>query len=295
MNALRLMAEGMRPHQWVKNVLIFVPLLASHQLLDGAVWGKAWIGFFAFSLCASAMYIANDLIDLQADRLHPQKKNRPFAAGALSRSSGVCLGAGLVIGSLLLGMRNGPGFVWVLVAYGGITSAYSWRLKKLPLVDVFCLAALYAMRLFAGQQATGIECSEWLLALALFLFLSLAILKRFHEAFAFRGEQKIGIVGRGYTTGDVEFLSVFGLICGALAVLVMALYVNSENVGLVYSNPRLLLLICPLLLFWISHVWLVAHRGEMDHDPVRFALRDAVSWLVFLLAGIVVLLARFWS
>lgn len=282
----------MRPHQWVKNALIFVPLLASNRMLEISMLRRTMLAFAAYCSCASAMYIINDLLDLESDRLHPQKRHRPFASGRLSPSTGLLAAIFLLSLAVTAGFWLGHAFACVLLVYVLTTLAYSWFLKKQPLVDVFCLAGLYSLRLFAGQQATGIICSEWLLTFTLFLFLCLAVLKRFQEAFTLREEKSAVIHGRGYLPADADFLSVFGLVCGALAVLVIALYVNSDQVRVVYAHPSILFLMSPLLLFWISRMWLLAHRGEMHHDPVLFALKDLSSWVVFFLVALVLVFAR---
>jgi 4-hydroxybenzoate polyprenyltransferase len=226
------------------------------------------------------MYLITDLVDVAADRLHPSKRNRPLASGKLSKP--IVIVAAIVLGGCGLGIGWGINwsFLVVLGCYIIAALVYTWFLKRQVLLDVFCLAGLYTIRLFGGQEATGIRCSEWLLAFSLFLFLSLAVLKRFHEAFALRAGKTSALPGRGYSSSDVEFLSIFGFLCGALAVLVMALYANSEQVRLLYERPAVLLTICPLLLYWISRFWLLAHRGEMHHDPVAFALRDPASYAV---------------
>jgi 4-hydroxybenzoate polyprenyltransferase len=286
------LGQAMRPHQWVKNALIFVPLLASNNLLDLSMIKRTMLAFAAYSSCASAMYIINDLLDLESDRLHPHKRHRPFAARRLSPASGLLAAVVLLLLAVVVGFWLGNAFACVLLVYVVATMAYSWFLKKQPLVDVFCLAGLYSLRLFAGQQATGIICSEWLLAFTLFLFLCLAVLKRFQEAFTLRDKKSAVLHGRGYLPADAEFLSVFGLVCGALAVLVIALYVNSDQVRMVYAHPSVLLLVSPLLLFWISRMWLLAHRGEMHHDPVLFALKDLSSWGIFFLVALVLVFAK---
>jgi 4-hydroxybenzoate polyprenyltransferase len=272
--------EVLRPHQWVKNIIVFVPLLTSHHLTD---WPLAWKGvlaFLAFSLCASAVYILNDLFDLDADRHHPVKRARPFASGELG------LPVGLVIFPILLGAsgviasRLPLGFATALGIYIALSALYSWRVKEIPLLDVFCLAGLYTIRLIAGHEAPRVAYSFWLLVFSMFIFLSLALVKRFVEVTSARRQRGERVQGRGYSAEDVEFVATLGPSSGYLAVLVLALYVNSQEVRKLYENPTLLLFVCPLLLYWISRIWFLAHRGQMHSDPIVFALRDRASYVV---------------
>ncbi|HSU56436.1 MAG TPA: UbiA family prenyltransferase [Candidatus Dormibacteraeota bacterium] len=268
---------ALRPHQWVKNFIIFVPLLTSHQL---KLWPQALTAFVAFCLCASAVYILNDLCDLDADRHHPRKKLRPFASGMLPLPVGlilfpVLLGCGVAISALL-----SWGLTAVLCLYLVLTCGYSWNWKQLPLVDVFCLAGLYTLRLIAGHEATGIEYSFWLLVFSMFIFLSLALAKRFVELAAARRQNLDSLKGRGYTAHDLELVAILGPSSGFLSALVLALYVHSPEVLKPYHHPTVLLLVVPLLLYWISRVWLLAHRGQLHEDPIVFALKDPASYVV---------------
>ncbi len=283
--------KTLRPHQWIKNLIIFVPLLTSHQLNNATLLGDAILAFMAFSLCASSVYVLNDLLDLDADRHHPTKKLRPFAAGDLS------LPAGFVLVFLLLAVSGGLAlllprtFAVVLALYFALTTSYSWRLKQLMLLDVFFLAGLYTMRLIAGHEASGIAYSFWLLAFSMFIFLSLALVKRYLELLGLRQEDKHGAKGRGYTANDLEMVATLGTTSGYLSALVLALYVNSSEVRVLYQHPTLLLLVCPLLLYWISRVWLIAHRGQMHEDPIVFALKDRASYVIGILTLMVLWLA----
>jgi 4-hydroxybenzoate polyprenyltransferase/phosphoserine phosphatase len=276
--------RALRPHQWIKNLIIFVPLVTSHQIFDPHQFGRAALAFVAFCLCASGVYVLNDLLDLDADRQHDTKKLRPLASGELALSTG------LIMVPVMLALSAGVAaclswnFAAVLAVYFLLTTGYSWRLKQVALLDVFVLAGLYTIRLVAGHEATRIEYSFWLLAFSMFIFLSLALVKRFTELSSLRQKNKEGSTGRGYFAGDLEMVAMFGIASGFLSVLVMALYVNSDDVRKLYQHPILLLLMCPLLLFWISRVWLVARRGRMHDDPIVFALKDGVSYLVGALA-----------
>lgn len=289
---LRAFVKAIRVHQWIKNLLVFVPLFTSHQVGSPMLWVDTVIAFVAFSLCASSVYLVNDLLDLEADRLHPKKRNRPFASGALPVSYGLIavpllLAGGFGFALLLLP----PAFSVALACYYALTVAYSFYLKQIVLLDVVVLATLYTLRILAGAAAVAVPLSQWLLAFSLFLFLSLALVKRFSELQTLRRSNSTAAKGRGYFAGDLEQLASLGAASGYLSVLVLALYINSREVTSLYSHPALLWLICPFLLYWVSRVWLLAHRGQMHHDPIVFALRDKISYLTGLVVGIVMLLA----
>jgi len=274
----------------VMNFIIFVPLLTSHEF-DTLKLRNAVLAFISFSLCASGVYLLNDLLDLDADRHHHRKKSRPFASGELP------LSVGLVSAPVLLALSGGAGFYlsWnflaVLAVYVVLTTSYSWQVKQMALLDVFFLAGLYTIRLVAGHAATRIPFSFWLLAFSMFIFLSLALVKRFTELKTLRQQNRHDSKGRGYTSEDLELVAMLGIASGFLSVLVMALYVNSDQVIHLYKNQTLLLLVCPLLLYWVSRVWLIAHRGKMHDDPIVFALKDRASYLVGALTLLVLWLA----
>lgn len=278
----RALIKALRPHQWVKNFIIFVPLLTSHSFGDTKLVVNALFAFAAFCFCASGVYVLNDLLDLESDRQHDSKKRRPFASGQLP------LPYGLIAAPILLALSAGVAlylswqFVAVMALYFILTTSYSWRVKQIALLDVFFLAGLYTIRLVAGHAATQIKYSFWLLAFSMFIFLSLALVKRFTELKMLRQQNRHDSKGRGYVASDLELVAMLGIANGFLAVLVMALYVNSPEVQNenLYENAKLLLLVCPLLLFWISRVWLIAHRGQMHDDPIVFALKDRVSYLI---------------
>jgi len=293
---LRALIQALRPHQWVKNLIILVPLVTSHKLREIPLTLKAFVAFIAFSLCASGVYILNDLLDLEADRHHPGKRQRPFACGALPISFGFILFPLLIAAGGILAVTLTWSFAAVVGIYLALTTTYSWRLKQVPLLDVFSLAALYTIRLVAGHEATGVAYSFWLLLFSMFIFLSLALVKRFQELVAARQQTRTDIKGRGYAASDLELVATLGSNSGYLAVLVMALYVNSQEVRVLYQNPMLLLLICPLLLFWISRIWMIAHRGQMHDDPIVFALKDPISYVIGALALAVLWMATLsWS
>jgi 4-hydroxybenzoate polyprenyltransferase len=274
--------RALRPHQWVKNLLVFVPMLAAHQL-DVATFFQSLLAFAAFSLVASSVYVVNDLLDLSADRAHPRKRLRPFASGAIPLSQGTGMAGGLLLVGLLLALPLGGSFLAVMGLYCVATTAYSLHLKRRVLVDIALLAALYSIRLLAGGAATGIPLSVWLLAFSIFLFFSLAAVKRQAELVDAAKDGRLGASGRGYQIDDLPILSMMAVASGYLAVLVMALYLASPGVVELYAFPQALWGICCLLLYWVSRMVLVAHRGGMHDDPIVFALRDRVSRACILL------------
>ena len=289
-STFRALIQTLRPHQWAKNLIVFVPLVTSHNL---TFWPLLAAGgaFVAFCLCASGVYVLNDLMDLDADRQHPTKRERPFAAGNLPLPVGLALFPMLLVCSGVIAWVVTPQLAALLAVYLVATTAYSWQLKRVALLDVFILAGLYTLRLIAGHVVTGIEYSAWLLVFSMFIFLSLALMKRFRELQGLRLQNKTDAHGRGYRASDLELVATLGLVSGSLAVLVLALYVNSDQVVKLYRHPVLLLLACPLMLFWISRVWLLTHRGQMHSDPVVFVLKDWASYAVGVLTLLVVWLA----
>ncbi len=288
---LRALVKALRPHQWLKSLIVFVPLLTSHHLFELAYLKPALGAAVAFALCSSAVYVLNDLLDLDHDRAHPTRRVRPFAAGTLPLPIGLALVPALFAAGFGVGAGVSLRLLAVLAAYAVLTLAYSWKLKQVVLLDVFLLAGFYIIRLVAGHEATGIPYSAWLLMFALFIFLSLALVKRFRELQGLRERNHVNAAGRGYVAADLELVATLGTGSGWLAALVLALYVNSQDVRALYAHPTLLLLACPLLLFWVSRVWLIAHRGAMNDDPVVFAIKDWVSYGVGALTLLVLWLA----
>jgi 4-hydroxybenzoate polyprenyltransferase len=276
--------KAIRIHQWLKNLLIFVPLITSHQLDDPAKLMQAAIAFLAFGLCASSVYLTNDLLDLQVDRQHPSKRNRPLASGDLPIVAGIIAVPTLLAVTMLIALALPREVMALLVAYYFLALAYSIWLKPIMVVDVLVLAGLYTMRLIVGGAAASITLSFWLLGFAMFLFLSLALVKRYSELLLSSRRNADSHQGRGYRPEDLEGLAQFGAAAGYLSVLVLALYINSEEVRVLYEYPRLIWLLCPLLLYWISRIWLLARRGQMYEDPVFFALKDWNSYWIGLIA-----------
>ncbi len=263
-----------RVHQWLKNLLVFVPLVSAHRIGSGPDLLAAATAFLAFSLCASTVYVINDLLDLEADRQHLRKRHRPFASGIVPVHHGLLIAPVLLLGSVALALRVSPAFLGVLAAYFAMTLAYSLRLKRQVIVDVILLAALYTMRILAGAVATLVTPSFWLLAFSMFVFLSLAVVKRYSELQATLQQSKQSAAGRGYAVSDLPVLLSLGVSAGMAAVLVLALYINDPDTRRLYPETRWLWLVPPLMLYWVSRIWMKAHRGEVDDDPVVFAIRD---------------------
>lgn len=273
------------PH-WMKNLLLFLPLLGAHQILDPALLSVAIVAFLAFGLCASSVYVINDLMDLESDRHHPRKRNRPFASGALSPLAGAGVAAALLASSFLAAWLVGADLLFWLGVYFAVTVAYTFWLKRQVIVDALSLAGLYTLRIIAGGAAVGIAASFWLLAFSLFLFLSLSFVKRYVELQVALSEVRGEAKGRGYRTGDLPLIQALGVAAGFAAVLVLALYINGESVVQLYRHAELMWLNVPILLYWITRIWMMAHRGDMPEDPVLFALKNRMSlWsgAVFLL------------
>ncbi len=286
---LPLVLKAMRVHQWVKNVLIFVPLLTAHQFTDIHAIATAVIAFMSFSLCASSVYLVNDMLDLDADRA--MKRSRPFAAGSLPLSFGVVLTVLLIAGAAGLALLLPWQFGAVLAAYLLATVAYSFGLKRLALIDVFMLACLYTVRVIAGGAANDIVLSYWLILFCLPIFLSLAMVKRYTELDAIVREGKVEAAGRGYITQDMSILRSFGTASAYLAVLVLALYLNSPELKMLYRHPQALWVLFALMLYWVSRIWMFAFRGQMHGDPIVFTFKDRVSCSVIALCVVSVALA----
>lgn len=284
-------AKAFRVHQWLKNVLVFVPLFAAHLFFDAASVIVAIAAFIAFSACASGVYLTNDLLDLGSDRMHPRKRQRPFASGLIPVSQGALASVVVTVSGFAIAFWVSVAFAIALGIYWLTTLAYSFRLKRVEMLDVIVLAGLYTIRIIAGAVAIAVPLSFWLLAFSMFVFLSMAMLKRYTELLAMASDGRESASGRGYATTDLPLLQSLGGAAGYTAVMVLALYINSAESVELYSRPHMLWLICPLLLYWISRAWSVAHRGNMHDDPVIFAVKDRTSQLVIFLCGLALLLA----
>ena len=282
------LVRAMRPHQWLKNLLLFVPLLMAHQLGDALSFSRAVAAFLSFGLCASSVYLLNDLLDLPEDRRHPSKRNRPFAAGTLPIRYGAIGVPVLLVCAFTIAAFLPWQFLGMLAVYYVSTLAYSLLLKQIALVDVLLLAGLYTIRIIAGAAAVAVPLSFWLLAFSMFFFLSLAMVKRVVELRTLERNDQQHAAGRGYSTADLDVLSQFGNSSGFVAVLVLALYINSDGVQRMYAQPELIWLLCPIVLYLIMRVWLLARRDELHDDPVVFVMRDAQS-LALAVAGAVLL------
>lgn len=288
---VRLALKEMRVYQWVKNFLIFVPLLASHRFLDTSQIVMAAVAFLSFSLCASSVYLLNDMLDLDADRRHARKCKRPLASGQLPLSAGIFLIGALLVGAAGLAAMLPKTFMLVLAGYFALTVIYSFKLKRVILIDVFALASLYTIRIVAGAAAGSIHLSFWLILFSVLIFLSLAMVKRYAELDAVLREGNSAAAGRGYIAQDIEILRSLGTAAGYLAVLVLALYLNSPEVNTLYRHPKALWVMFVLLLYWISRMWMFAFRGQMNDDPIVFAIKDRMSFAVIAMCVASVILA----
>ena len=285
--------HALRLHQWLKNSLIFVPLLTAFAFTDLHAVALVIAASLAFSLAASATYIGNDLWDLQADRSHPRKKARPFASGRIGIPAGLAVAALLMLAALALALLLPPGFLALLLLYVGLTSAYSWVLKSYVLIDVVMLALLYTLRIIAGGAASGITVSLWLIGFSIFMFLSLALIKRCAELVSMQQAGVASAAGRDYRVGDLAVLWPMGVGSGLCAVVVFALFASAPEVAARYATPALLWLVAVGLIYWLARLWIKTARGEMDDDPVVYAIRDFGSRVTVVAMLATVLTARF--
>lgn len=283
--------RAMRPHQWLKNLLLLVPLLTAHEWHQSSRLLDVGIGIAAFSFSASAIYLVNDLLDLKADRLHPHKRHRPFAAGELPILPGLFLALLLLAGACGLSLLLSPLFLQVLLLYCVAALSYSFYLKRVALVDVIALAGLYTIRVVAGAVAIEVAPSFWLLSFSMFLFFSLALVKRYAEL-RLLGQGRSSARGRDYRRADQGIIYSMGTASGFLSVLVLALFIRSPELVDHYTRPEVLWLLCPVLFYWVGRIWVKAGRGEMNEDPLLFAARDRGSRLVLLSCIVIVLLAQ---
>lgn len=287
----------LRPHQWLKNLLVFIPLLAAHKYDQLPSLYQAVIAFFIFCLTASSVYVINDLIDTKEDRLHPRKKDRPFASGALPRSTGHKMWMILlVISGLLSFFFLGQNFTLALTLYFLFTLAYTYKIKKIAVLDVLALSLFYTFRIIAGAAAVEVIPSFWLLTFSMFFFLSLATMKRFIEINSFKASGKSGqVTGKGYTCDDAGLLLTFGTAAGFISIMVLALYIQDPHTISMYQEPHFIWLACPVLLFWILRVWFLANRSRVHEDPVIFALKDKVSLFLAIIVVGIFSLAKYWG
>lgn len=283
--------RALRLHQWLKNLLVLVPLAAGYHTATPQRLADGVVAFFAFGLCASAVYLLNDLLDLDADRLHVRKRRRPFAAGVVPVWQGAAAIPLLLALAASLCLALPPSFALALGAYFAMTLAYSVRLKRQVIVDVLMLAGLYTLRIIAGAAATGVQPSFWLLAFSMFIFLSIATVKRYSELLVTLQQSRRAAAGRGYTIADLPVLMSLGVSAGMAAVTVFALYIHAPQTQALYPNEVWLWALPPLLLYWVCRLWMKAHRGEVDDDPLVFAVRDRQSLVVAALIALGLLFA----
>jgi 4-hydroxybenzoate polyprenyltransferase len=283
--------QTLRPHQWLKNLLVFVPLAAAHRLGDWHLLAAAAQAFIAYSLCASGVYVLNDLIDAPADRRHPHKCARPIASGRLPRRLGIVLVPLLVCSALFVGATLDVRVDALLACYFLWMALYTLRLRAIVLLDAIALAIGYALRVAAGAFAVQIQPSQWLLAFCIFLFFSLALVKRYAELALLRGRDGAAAHARAYLAEDQDLIMALGVSTGALAVLVLALYLSAGHPETHYRQGEFIWIVSVLLLYWLSHLWLTAHRGRMTDDPLVFALKDRLSRVLVLAMGVAAWLA----
>jgi 4-hydroxybenzoate polyprenyltransferase len=286
--------QSMRPQHWVKNLLILVPIVMAHRVNDVARLMHVLVACLSFSLCASGVYILNDILDLEADRLHPKKRFRAFASGKVPVWVGLSLAPLLLAAGLAIAAQlPSKLFLGTTIIYLAATTLYSVYAKRVPIVDVLLLTALYLLRILGGGAAADVPVSPWLLAFSMFLMLSLAFTKRHAELIGqANGEMEAAPPSkRNYRAQDREIVQQFGVTSGYLSVLVLALYVNGKEVTALYRYPQVIWLACPMLLFWISRVWFLANRGKLSEDPVVFAARDPVSYLLGAFLFLILLVA----
>ncbi len=289
--SLKTYANAARVYQWIKNLLLFVPLITSHTFHSVDSFFKLTLAFFAFNFVASAGYLCNDLSDLESDRLHPRKKYRALAAGNLPISSGIVLAVLFLIGGLAIAAEISLYFLAVVLVYFIISFLYSARLKKIAIYDVFILALLYSVRVYAGAIVINVALSYWLISFSTFMFLSLALVKRYAELMLIKKELTRQNKRREYSIEDLSLLQTMGIASGFLAIIVFSLYINSPEVALLYSKPKLLWTISLLFLFWITRIWHITNHGKMTDDPIIFAIKDVTSYCIFFIAGLILFLS----
>jgi len=290
---VRVLAKALRVHQWAKNVLVFVAALAAGKLMEVRSLVALALVFLAFSCVASAGYLLNDLMDLESDRSHPTKRNRPLASGALSVRQGILLAVILMAGGLAAAACVSWLVGAILLAYFALTLTYSKALKRVILVDAITLASLYTMRVLAGAAAIRVVPSVWLLAFSSFIFFSLALVKRCTELLVMADAQRLATRGRDYRVSDMPYLQAMGIASGYMAVLVIALYLDSPNATSLYHRPMALWAMCPLFLYWVSRLWIKTGRREMHDDPLVYSITDRTSWIFFLTIAVVWAIAHF--
>lgn len=290
-----ILLKQLRIYQWSKNLILFIPALASHQLFSFGVFMNAMQGFLAFSLLASSVYALNDIVDIDHDRKHPKKRNRPIAAGELSIFSAYGYMLFCLLAGVFLSFNIGTAFLMVASIYITLNLLYSFYFKKVIILDVIILMSFYTIRLIAGHVPDAIPLSPWLLSFAIFLFFSLGLLKRYVDTIVIRGNDATLLSGRGYSINDDQMLMSLGVGSGLISSLVLILYTGSDQVMRFYATPMVLVGLSPVMLYWISRIWLLASRGIIESDPVIFALKDKVSYAVAIIFLVIMFLANYTS
>lgn len=290
-SGLKVMIKAVRLHQWLKNMLVAVPFILTHEIDNLALWITVIIAFYSFSFMAGAVYLVNDMLDLAADRAHPRKRNRPLASGSLSVPNGLIMAVLLFVASIVLALFVSFDFFVILIVYVVMTTLYSFWLKKKLLIDVFTLAGLFTVRIIAGTIAVNAPHSYWLLAFSLFFFLSLAMVKRYSELWKEQNDNSSTAVGRGYLPIDFEMIGQAGISSAFAASLVLALYIDFQSSQGTYAAPFLLWPLCPIILFMLLRIWMLTRRGFMEDDPLVFLLEDWRSQCLCAIGGLFVLLA----
>lgn len=290
-NLLKIILKELRPHQWVKNLLIFLPIITSHQISIATITNSL-LGFLAFCVSASSIYILNDILDIQDDRNDSLKKHRPIASGELSILSAVTVMVVLISLVIGIGIFIPPNAIYVLIFYYLVTIGYSLKLKRMPIVDIYILSMLYSVRVFMGQAMTNITISAWLIVFCMFFFLSLACLKRVSELYRVQNHNQPLAKRRGYATEDLKILMPTGICCALIAVLVVGLYINSDQVKSLYAHPDRIWFIVFVLLFWKIRLWFLGGRGLINQDPILFVIKDKTTYFIFSLIAITGILAK---
>lgn len=287
---LKTYLKQIRIYQWIKNILIFLPLLMAHKISEPLLMFDALIAFLSFSFTASFVYVMNDLVDLPSDRKHPRKRFRPLASGKIPIVYGVAIAPVLLfVGIALSVIFLSNEFLYILLAYLIITSLYSFVFKKIYILDIIILSILYTIRLIAGAWAVDVPLSQWLMEFSVFFFLSLAINKRYTELFMIQQKNKTEATGRGYSVGDIDLMRVIGPVAGYMSVLVFVLYLHSEEIAALYKRPEILWLVAVCLLYWITRIWFITTRGKMHDDPIIFTGKDPVSYIIGLIVALLVI------
>lgn len=289
--SIKIILKAIRVHQWTKNLLVFTALILAHAWHQEKALITTVYAFFSFSFAASAIYVFNDLIDLEADRDHIIKKFRPLAAGTLPIPIGISLIPLLLILSFSFAAIIGFDFISILILYLILTTAYSLYLKPIVLLDVITLTSLYTIRIISGAKAIDVPLSYWLIAFSLFIFLSLALIKRFSELKNLSQHSNTKQATRGYHINDLSVVGLFGVSSGYISIMVLVLYIHDLQAGALYAHPDWLWLVSISILYWMSHMWLIAFRGEMNEDPILFAIHDRNSYIV----GIFIAISLFFA